>query len=50
MKHEVVISGIGGKFPDSYNFDVFKSKLLNGETLYRSDPDRGSNKGELFFC
>lgn len=49
MKNEVVISGIGGKFPDSYNFEEFKTKLLNGETLYRSDPDRGLNKGESIF-
>lgn len=47
MKHEVVISGIGGEFPDSKNFDEFKAKLLNGETLYRIDPDRGLNKGEF---
>ena len=46
---EIVISGIGGRYPDSDNVDEFWSKLMSGVELSTIDDTRWTT-GEFSFA
>lgn len=49
-KHEFVISGIAGRYPEASNFEMLWEKLISGVPLYSSDDRRWPvGKWPLFF-